>query len=379
MKVHLDLHVHSSYSKSTSPYITLLGLAKGAQEKGINILGTGDCLCDEWLEVCRKELKKNEKTQLLVLSNDGVIRNSGIAGGPVYYIPTVEVNCIWGKKQAHILLIFPAFIGVMEKVKTQLVNYGNLNQGRPSIALSPKELQTTVKEINENILFIPAHILTPHYGLLGSKNNISSIWKEFSSDSPPDALETGLSASCEMVWSIKELRDIPFVSFSDAHSVRNIAREYTVIDNNNELTYPNIIKAIKHNEISTREYIPQLGKYYLDGHRKCKHSYNPKKRLCKYDGIERYTHFEVCRHHKKLHDSKCGECESAVETICPVCSKNMTKGVLHRIMELSGGNSDEGVGDVFIDLVGNVIENVGKLRIEAGFDGQFGAMLGEKK
>ena len=37
-----DLHIHSRYSRATSPELNIAGLYKGAKIKGIDIIGTRD-------------------------------------------------------------------------------------------------------------------------------------------------------------------------------------------------------------------------------------------------------------------------------------------------------------------------------------------------
>jgi PHP family Zn ribbon phosphoesterase len=96
------------------------------------------------------------------------------------------------------------------------------------------------------------------------------------------------------------------ISNSDAHSPLKIGREANIF--NTALSYDSIISAIKSGNTETFagtiEYYPEEGKYYADGHRNCKYSQMPEESF-KNGGI------------------------------CPVCGKEVTKGVLHRILELS--------------------------------------------
>lgn len=50
MKYIADLHIHSPYSRATSPESTLAGLAAWARIKGIQIIGTGDFTHPGWIE-----------------------------------------------------------------------------------------------------------------------------------------------------------------------------------------------------------------------------------------------------------------------------------------------------------------------------------------
>nr|MBW4055841.1 DNA helicase UvrD [Pseudomonadota bacterium] len=49
-----DLHIHSPYSRATSPQSTLAGLAGWARVKGIQVIGTGDFTHPGWFS-CLKE------------------------------------------------------------------------------------------------------------------------------------------------------------------------------------------------------------------------------------------------------------------------------------------------------------------------------------
>jgi PHP family Zn ribbon phosphoesterase len=55
--INADLHIHSRFSISTSKYMTFETLAAEAPKKGINLVGSGDCLHQTWL----KELQSLEK------------------------------------------------------------------------------------------------------------------------------------------------------------------------------------------------------------------------------------------------------------------------------------------------------------------------------
>jgi len=119
------------------------------------------------------------------------------------------------------------------------------------------------------------------------------------------AVESGMSADPSMLWRFKEKVNI--VSFSDAHSYWpwRLGRESTFFEMN-ELSYDNIIKAIRTGEglSSTIETEPGYGKYHYDGHRNCNVSFSPEES-------------------KKLKE------------ICPKCGKKLTIGVDYRIEELA--------------------------------------------
>ena len=56
MKLIADFHIHSKYSRACSKDLTPENLAVWADKKGINILGTGDCLHPKWLAELKEKL-----------------------------------------------------------------------------------------------------------------------------------------------------------------------------------------------------------------------------------------------------------------------------------------------------------------------------------
>lgn len=42
MEIRADLHIHSKYSRATSPSMDLESLSKSAKIKGLDVLATGD-------------------------------------------------------------------------------------------------------------------------------------------------------------------------------------------------------------------------------------------------------------------------------------------------------------------------------------------------
>ena len=50
MKVNADLHIHSKHSAAVSKDMDLHEISREAMKKGVNIIGTGDCLHSGWIE-----------------------------------------------------------------------------------------------------------------------------------------------------------------------------------------------------------------------------------------------------------------------------------------------------------------------------------------
>jgi len=299
MKFIADFHIHSKYSRATSPQSDLEHLEEQAIIKGINVLGTGDFTHPEWLNNLKEKLEPAES---------GLFR---VKNGKTRFILTSEISCIYSKngkvRKIHILVLAPDF-EIVEKINTQLGWVGNLkSDGRPILGLDAKELVKIILNISSDCLIVPAHIMTPWFGLFGSKSGFDSLEECFEDYSKYIfAMETGLSADPKMLWRMPDVRKITLISNSDAHSSQKIGREVNVFDT--ELSYSAIIDAIKSGDpkkfLYTIEFFPQQGKYYYDGHRKCEISCSPQETK-RYNGI------------------------------CPVCGKPLTIGVLSRVEELA--------------------------------------------
>ena len=65
LKINADLHIHSRFSMSTSKFMTFKILAAEAPKKGVNLIGTGDCLHPTWL----KEIKELEQIDEALLDH----------------------------------------------------------------------------------------------------------------------------------------------------------------------------------------------------------------------------------------------------------------------------------------------------------------------
>jgi len=60
MKLVADLHIHSHFSRATSPNLTFEHLTRWAQLKGIHVVGTGDIAHPGWLAEMREKLESAE-------------------------------------------------------------------------------------------------------------------------------------------------------------------------------------------------------------------------------------------------------------------------------------------------------------------------------
>ena len=298
-----DLHIHSRFSGGASKDIDIFKIALNCNMKGIQLVGTGDCLHPLWLN----ELKKN-----LIEYSSGIFYTPEIPD--TNFVLQTEIEAIWKNhsnvKKVHFVLLFPNFEKLEESIGF-LSKYGNLaKEGRPKIYKSAENVIFGLKSIDEDIEIIPAHIFTPFFGIFGDNSHFNTLKEALGNGmNYINCIETGLSADPLMVRSISELNKVSIISNSDCHSTyfHRLGREATKI-RLNKLNYHNLVDSIRRNKIiKTYEFKPSQGKYYYDGHRPERH-FDNKDYFCS----------------PKLNID-----------ICPYCKKKLTKGVLSRVHELS--------------------------------------------
>ena len=301
MKFIGDFHIHSKYSRATSPSTDLENLDKWAKIKGVGVLGTGDFTHPLWLKELKEKLEPAE-SGLFKLKN---------SSSSTIFILTSEISCIYTKNQkvrkVHIVIFAPSF-GAVDKINEKLNLIGNLkSDGRPILGLDAKELLKIVLDADNDCLVVPAHAWTPWFSVFGSKSGFDSLEECFEDYTKYIyAIETGLSSDPAMNWRLSQLDSVTLISNSDCHSPKKIGREANVFDTN--LDYYSIIEAIKLRDknkfLYTIEFFPEEGKYHYDGHRLCNISLSPSQSK-KYNNI------------------------------CPKCKKPLTIGVLNRVEELA--------------------------------------------
>jgi len=319
MRVIADLHIHSKYSRATSPTMDLEYLNWWGQIKGITVLGTGDFTHPLWFKELKEKLESAEaglfviKDKYLGVDND-FSWHTNRRPDKLRFMLTAEISCIYSKnnrtRKVHILIFAPDFQTV-EKINARLNRIGNLkSDGRPIIGMDAKELAKIVLEANLQCLIVPAHVWTPWFSIFGSKSGFDSIEECFDEYSKYIyAVETGLSSDPSMNWRLSQLDKVVLLSNSDCHSPSKIGREANVFEiEENNLSYNEIARIIKEKDknkfLYTVEFFPEEGKYHHDGHRKCSISFSPA---------------ETIKH----------------KGLCPVCHKPLTKGVMYRVDELA--------------------------------------------
>lgn len=309
-----DLHIHSPYSRATSPQSSLTGLAAWAGLKGIQVIATGDFTHPAWFSHLQQELEPAEPG-LFKLVDSAVIPSPlcGITNGntPVRFLLSAEISCIYkrhGKtRKVHNLLYVPDMASAV-RITNRLATIGNVvSDGRPILGLDSRDLLEIVLELAPDGFLVPAHIWTPWFSLFGSKSGFDTVEECFGNLSQHIfALETGLSSDPAMNRCISQLDRYALISNSDCHSPSNLGREVNLFSTG--LDYFSLRDAIRTNDCATFrgtvEFFPEEGKYHADGHRACQVCMDP-------------LASRLCNH------------------ICPVCGKQLTIGVQQRVLELA--------------------------------------------
>ena len=309
-----DLHIHSRYARATSRELNLENLHKWAALKGITVVGTGDFTHPSWFAELQEKLEpaeaglyrlKNPWRQAVEQELPPTCRNE------VRFLLSVEISSIYKKhgrtRKVHNLVMLPD-LAYAEVFNRRLGAIGNLKaDGRPILGLDSHDLLAISLDVCPDVLFVPAHIWTPHFAVLGSESGFDSLEECFDELLPHIfALETGLSSDPSMNTRLSALDRFAIISNSDAHSAPKLAREATCF--NTELGYAALYTALKERDptrfTGTLEFYPEEGKYHYDGHRKCQIRWKPAQTV-------------------------------QAEGRCPVCGGKLTVGVLHRVERLA--------------------------------------------
>ncbi|MDY6766022.1 MAG: TIGR00375 family protein [Candidatus Nanohaloarchaea archaeon] len=296
MGVDADLHLHGLHSGGVSDRMELPVIAEQACRKGLDLVGTGDCLNPAW----RSHIQAETEDQ-----GNGILR----AENGTDFLLTAEVE---DTDRIHHLLLFPS-IGAAEDVHDAFSSVSSDidSEGRPRLSIGGERIAQICER--HDVLVGPAHAFTPW----------TAIYKEFDSlqecyGNSADVvafLELGLSADTALADSITAHHDLTFVSFSDAHSPwpHRLGREFTRFDMD-EPSFRELEQALNRDRGRGTSlnvgFDPREGKYHCTACIDCYQKYT----------VEQAEEF----------DWRCAECSGTVK-----------KGVKDRIDELA----DTGPGD----------------------------------
>ena len=246
MIINADLHIHSRFSGATSNKMNIQNIAFVAPLKGIDVVGTGDCLHSGWMEEIRKCQVVDEGT---------------FEFDKTRFILSTEIE---GQKRVHHLLYFPTFSavdGFKERIKHKSENLET--DGRPNVDMSGEELAELAKEVDA--LIGPAHAFTPYTALYAYYDSLKDCYGDLADY--VSFVELGLSADSDFADRIKELHRLTFLTNSDCHSPHpvRIAREFNRFEVK-DATFDEIKKAILRTDgnksLLNVGLPPQEGKYH---------------------------------------------------------------------------------------------------------------------
>jgi len=291
LSFNIDFHIHSKYSGGSSILMELPVIAKQAELKGLDIVGTGDALHPLWF----KHLEEN-----LVEEGEGIYK---IKNSTTKFLITTEIEDL---KRVHHLIIFPSLSNaksLFEKFKKYSRDIEK--DGRPHLNIKGDEIVDLVKDVDA--LIGPAHAFTPWTAIYKEYNSLEECYKDNLKEIK--FLELGLSADTYLADRIPELQDITFMSNSDTHSPwpHRLGREFNRVQIK-ELNFNEIKKAINHE--GERKFSLNVG-------------LNPK------EGKYHLTSCTRCFLRFKLKDA------IMLKWKCPECGGKIKKGVLDRINELA--------------------------------------------
>lgn len=309
-----DLHIHSRYSRATSPACTLEGLQHWAQLKGVAVVGTGDFTHPAWFAELKKKLIPSAPGLYRLRPAPAAVGNADVPAtcrSAVHFILTGEISSIYKRdgrvRKIHSLVLAPD-LDTVAKINTRLAAIGNIHSdGRPILGLDPRRLLDILLEAHPACVLIPAHIWTPWFALLGSKSGFDSLEDCFGDLAPSIfAVETGLSSDPPMNWRVSRLDAVALVSNSDLHSPANLGRNANLFHGPPD--YFAMLEGLRRKDPAvfggTIDLFPEAGKYHLDGHRACGFSCTPDES-------------------RRLADR------------CPRCGQPLVLGVLHRVLALA--------------------------------------------
>ncbi|MDY6985167.1 MAG: TIGR00375 family protein [Candidatus Thermoplasmatota archaeon] len=244
MILNADLHVHSKYSGATSKRMNIREMCECAKKKGVQLLGTGDCFQEHWLE----GIKALEESR-------GIFSYDGLN-----LVLTDEVE---DTNRVHHLLLFPS-IESAEEMRSELEPYSNTIRidGRPKLALTGEKIAEIAEK--HSVLIGPCHAFTPWTAMYAYFASISDCYRGMADY--VSFLELGLSADTDYADRIAELQRLTFLTNSDAHSPNpnRIAREFNRVEMR-DLSFSSLADAILRRNgcriILNVGIPPQEGKY----------------------------------------------------------------------------------------------------------------------
>ncbi len=321
-EIDTDLHIHSCHSIGVSKNMNIPNLEKGATQKGIGLVGTGDATQPDWLSHLKKSLK--EKDDILYFDKCA-------------FVITAEVE---DEDSIHHVILLPDFESTDDLRRHLKPHSPNLDHewgGRPRVNTSAEQIAGFVRDVGG--LIGPAHAFTPFKAIF-RENKFGSLKECYKSESENiHFLELGLSADSEIADAIPELHRVTYITSSDAHSPSpdKLGREFVRFrmekPNFHELRYA-ILRERGRKPTLNVGFNPRLGKYFLSFCSSCRRTLVLEKgsKSPEYDDMNIYMYCnsgdEEIRLLRSIHERK---------VYCPADGKKMRLGVRDRAFMLGDG------------------------------------------
>ena len=316
-----DLHIHSPHSIAVSKKLNLDTMVETGKKKGLHILGTGDVLQPEWLKYMEKNLKKDE--------------NGAFSYKNIYFILQTEIE---DENSIHEVVFFPDFSTVREvqkKIKPYSKNILNEWGGRPRVNLPPAELVDIITDFGAMIG--PAHAFTPFKAIF--RQNKYATLEQCYQDAVKKVkfLELGLSANTDLADKLDSLKNISFLSNSDAHSEspRSLGREFNKIKMENPSFDELALALERKNQRKIELNIglhPKLGKYYNMFCHKCRRRILFKK--TEKQGISLFNQYTITEDFIKVLTENPNKAKKEYidnvakgKVTCPACKEKFNKNI----------------------------------------------------
>ncbi|SDR72814.1 endonuclease Q family protein [Opitutus sp. GAS368] len=272
MRFAADLHLHSRHAGGVSPAMTLENIALWAQRKGVDLLGTGDCLQPQWLaEIEAHTMEAGSGLLALKPEMEKAVhaRLPEALRRSLRFVLSTEVNCAPpGTEEMqgiHQLVYFPS-PAVAREFAARVAKKGDLQEGRPTLALSCRDLVRGARDFDRVHVAAP-HVMNPWFSVLGVVGGGTSAAEVYGDELPNLwAVETGLTSNPAMCRRVPGLDRHGLYSCSDAHSLENIGRECTLLDI--EPGYDALMAALRAGSTEhiqgTLKYPIELTRYFLN-------------------------------------------------------------------------------------------------------------------
>ncbi|WP_039767760.1 endonuclease Q family protein [Caldicellulosiruptor sp. F32] len=267
MRVYADLHVHIGFSNGryikipSSKELTIENILKvSREEKGLDVIGIVDLLCDDVIS----------EVQSLIDCGRILLKDNNLYYENILIIPAAEIELRYNSNDFHCLIFFESIDKLINFKKQSKRYFNQLKFSCPVFKGNIEDFEKIAKDFE--LFVVPAHAFTPYKGFYSAAFAIEEVFRILEIHT----IELGLSADSYLVKDLFDTQSRTLLSNSDAHSLKNIAREF------NEIEIPNfsaegLLKSLKENRVVANYGInPRLGKYHKSYCKNCNFSFNIK-------------------------------------------------------------------------------------------------------